>query len=506
LVGVFAAAFMLPVGSATASPLAPGPADPGAAPAVSRTMVVGAEEDAYSVPEHPTRVTGGYRVVMVGDRTVDRRVGYLRFNLPDLAADAIVTSADLLVRATDPDPGDVSLAAYATGSSWSQTSLDLATAPQLQGQLGASVIVAGADTDIALSVADGSWSAGRSFDLALALDTAGPAKVSLAARESSTFPEARLRLTYTTTSADPCEVVAATGSACGLVVGSTVNPLDGEPSRSAALTRLEGMWGRDVAVVHTYHVDGEAFPTPEEVRWSTDPQHPRTLAINWKPSSSASWAAVAAGAVDQRIDAAAARLVDYGRPVLLAIQHEPEDNVVPAAGSGRTAADYVAMFRHVVSRMRDDGATNVSFVWDTMGYQGWGASGRYDQLYPGDDVVDWIAADPYGADLTTMLTRSQGSWPGWYAWATTRHPGKPLALFEFGMPNPRMTLLDEANAYRRLPDQAKAFPWLRLVLHFDHGADGVTTQTCRYDDDPATMQAWAAMVNDPYLASTNPLG
>jgi hypothetical protein len=307
------------------------------------------------------------------------------------------------------------------------------------------------------------------------------------------------------TSTTGCTVSATLVPSCGAFFGSTLNLLRGQANDTAMLGLLERMWGRNVTVIHQYETNADPFPTPAQVAWTSDPTHPRALAINWKPATQVTWAAIANGAVDARLDAEAARLVAYGRPMLLAINHEPEDQVVDAAGSGMRPEDYVAMFRHVVTRLRADGATKVAFVWDMMGYKGWGVKGWYDRLYPGDAYVDWIAADMYGSDLATMLTRTGPNWPGWYAWATTQHPGKPLAMFEFGMPNPRMTVSDEATAYDTVTKQLPAFPALRLLLHFNHGVDGVTQQDCRYDDDPTTIYAFTSMVRQPSLNPVLPV-
>jgi hypothetical protein len=307
-------------------------------------------------------------------------------------------------------------------------------------------------------------------------------------------------------STSTCTVSTTLVPSCGVFFGSTLNLLRGQTTSTAMLSLLERMWARNVTFIHQYQTNGDVFPTPEQVAWTSDPAHPRALAINWKPATNLTWAAIASGAVDSRLDAEAARLAAYGKPMLLAIGHEPEDQVVDTPGSGMRPEDYAAMFRHVVTRLRSHGATNVAFVWDMMGYKGWGMKGWYDRLYPGDGYVDWIAADMYGSDLATMLTRTGTNWPGWYAWATSKHPGKPLAMFEFGMPNPRMTVTQEASAYDTVVQQLPTFPALRLLLHFNHGVDGVTTQNCRYDDDATTIYAFTTMVRQPLLNPALPVG
>ena len=130
---------------------------------------------------------------------------------------------------------------------------------------------------------------------------------------------------------------------------------------------------------------------------------------NWKPELGNTWAQVAAGvpAVDQEIDNEAAYLKTvYTKPFFLSVHHEPENEIIATPGSGYTAADYAAMYRHVVLRLKADGVTNAIFVMDYMGYFKWGLQSWFNDLYPGDDVVDWIAYDPYstaGGTFATMV-------------------------------------------------------------------------------------------------------
>jgi hypothetical protein len=474
-------------------------------PATTGELTISAIQDASVDPLHPNQVDASAPDLLVGDAATDRHVAYLKFVVTGLPAQAQVTTVGLLVHASSSTPRAVTLQVRSTTTSWNQTSLTFANAPTLGPVQGEAHAVMGADTRVDI---DSVVSGNATIALGLRLAAASPASLTLAASEAGAVLAPRLVITYRSVSPSGCADLRAVGPVCGVLMGTTVNRSSGEATQSAALADIEQKWTRDVAVVHTYHVDAQVFPTPEEIAWTTDPDRPRLLATNWKPDTRQTWAAIARGAADARIDATAARLVAYGRPLLLAIQHEPEDNVKDVAGSGYTPEDYVAMFRHVVQRLRQDGVTKAAFVWDVMGYRGWGAQGYYQRLYPGDDVVDWIAADPYGDDLAHMLTRSGPGWPGWYAWATTTHPGKPLALFEFGMQNPRMSKADEAIAYDDFAAQAQTFPALHLALHFNHAPDGVTQQSCRYDDDPATLAAFQNMVTDAYLfasVTTSPM-
>ncbi len=72
------------------------------------------------------------------------------------------------------------------------------------------------------------------------------------------------------------------------------------------------------------------------------------------------------------------------------------------------------MYRHVALRLRADGLTNAVLVMNYMGAVKWGVADWFGELYPGDDVVDWIAYDPYASasagfydgDFADMVNRA----------------------------------------------------------------------------------------------------
>ena len=93
--------------------------------------------------------------------------------------------------------------------------------------------------------------------------------------------------------------------------------------------------------------------------------------------------------------------------------HEPEDNAGPcqpgavddAKADMGSAEDFRAAFRHVVERVRPV-APNVVWVFSVMGHDP-AASWAF---YPGDDVVDWVAWDPY--NWANCAGRTRDRWRG----------------------------------------------------------------------------------------------
>src|SRR5690606_22122370 len=131
-----------------------------------------------------------------------------------------------------------------------------------------------------------------------------------------------------------------------------------------------------------YHRGDELFPTPQEREVA---KGSRLLLIDWKPAPDRTWAQVARGAVDDRIDRLADHIVRTfpGRRFFLSIHHEPERDV--RRGGGYSAADYAAMYRHIVTRLRDHGVRNAVTVMTYMGVPNWADKPWFEQLYPGDD-------------------------------------------------------------------------------------------------------------------------
>jgi hypothetical protein len=265
---------------------------------------------------------------------------------------------------------------------------------------------------------------------------------------------------------------------CGVWWGIGANPLHGE-SWDQALTDFESTQGRLSDLLHYYHVGATTFPTPLEISRSHDGGLNRLLLENWKPELGRTWAQVAAGdpAVDRAIDNEANYLnTRFTSKFFLTIHHEPEDEVNPNSGSGMTASDYRAMFRHVVARLRADGVTNAVIVVDYMGTAHWGSQSWFNALYPGDDVVDWIAEDPYStgsgapwrADFGGMVDRRDtSSWPGFYTWATTNHPGKPIMLAEWGIFEYNADPSVKAKILSTVALQIGQFPAIKALVYFN---------------------------------------
>jgi hypothetical protein len=272
----------------------------------------------------------------------------------------------------------------------------------------------------------------------------------------------------------------------------------------------EAVYGRRVDILHRYHDWDDVWPTPEERAYAAGG---RFLFEGWENrvfgGTTSCWAGIAAGASDAAVDAQARRLAAFGERLFVGLMHEPEDNVGPCqpgavddpkADMG-SVEDFRAAFRHVVERVRPV-APNVVWVFSVMGHDP-AASWAF---YPGDDVVDWVAWDPYnwancaGRGGDTWRTLQQAARP-MYGHLDAVGNTKPRMLGEYGShDDPAMG--SKEQWLREVPGMLRtAMPKVRAVVYFDRVATPVPGDPCAWlaDSSPQARAGFAAAGADSYL-------
>lgn len=249
------------------------------------------------------------------------------------------------------------------------------------------------------------------------------------------------------------------------------------------------------------------------------------LFTNWKSptGSPTDWAKIANGQFDADILTAAGQVREFGEPTFITFYHEPEDNIRDASGGDQAKIqqyidDYRDAFRHIVDVFDKNGADNAIWVWDMQGWLGSWESYYTNGLYPGDDVVDWVAWNPYNwfgcvnHGAPTKWKSFEEVVAPFYDWldkggSDRPSKDKPLMLGEWGSEEntgatnsdqTKAEWLDEARQI--LPER---FPRLRAIVYFDtegRRADG-TVQFCEWgiSSSQDSMSAMARMMNDPNL-------
>jgi len=181
------------------------------------------------------------------------------------------------------------------------------------------------------------------------------------------------------------------------------------------------------------------------------------------------WADVAAGKYDAELRTQARRAVAFRTPVLVSFSQDPRPLARPR-GAG-TARGYRAAYRHVRAVFDAAGATNAVWVWWVRGEVGHAA--EESALWPGTDVVDWIAYSPIedSACTGTPARTPEQTFAPWYQWITDQPwaAGKPIALA--GYASAAGPSADRAW-YAKVPRALAGMPRIKAAVQFDSTSGG----------------------------------
>ncbi|MEV0127941.1 DNRLRE domain-containing protein [Dactylosporangium sp. NPDC050688] len=503
----------------------------------------GAGEDGYSSSSRPTYNFGASSTLVAGRSGGDTMITYLKFTVASPGTGVTVKNAQVtLTRESKALPGTLALSKVAD-TRWTEKTLSARNDPALGATVSTvkpksnaatvtfdvSSVVKGAGTytfAVTSKVANtparfrsSEATAGRpSLNLTVVRPAATKPPVTTPpsttpsttpAKPPATSPSTKPVETTPATPAD-CVVDAKLVPSCGVLWGAAAGGFSDVP-RDEALKTFEQKTGRTSTVYHTYHKGDELFPTKAEIAMTSDPANPRTLMLNWKVGYGTKWANVAKGDQDARIDRLSTYIkTNYGtKKFFMVLHHEPENDVVATAGSGMTAKDYAAMFRHTALRMKANGVTNAVFVVAYMNYEKWNNSPWWGDLYPGDDVVDWVGIDTYNnaqpggfhyGDFNYMMNRTndKAKFPGWYTWATTNHPSKPIMVAEWGVYDSSPTVVgkNKADVYDTVLPQLAKLPQIKGLVYFETAKDQ-NGHDIRMDDTPEALAGFRKIAADP---------
>jgi hypothetical protein len=146
--------------------------------------------------------------------------------------------------------------------------------------------------------------------------------------------------------------------------------------------------------------------------------------------------AIASGAFDPFIRTWARAAAAYRGPLLLRPMHEMNGNWYPWSikANGGTPRAFVQAWRRMHRLFREEGATNVRWVWAVNTFTGLGGEDRsVARYYPGDDFVDWVS-------VTGFNWGTSNAWSEWQdvdavlgkTYRTLARFGKPVMVSELG--------------------------------------------------------------------------
>ena len=249
-------------------------------------------------------------------------------------------------------------------------------------------------------------------------------------------------------------------------------------------------------------------------------QRPATIAlINWRVTFDWASGDGRSTIVNNQIDRMANSVKALGSTkIMLTIHHEPEPNISPGGspscptqnfnGTSGSTTDYVGMWRNVRARFDALGVDNVVWVMNYMGYPTWDCV--VEDLWPGNDYVDWVMWNPYPRN--TSWTERIGHF---YDLLTNRSDpehdflSKPWGLGEFGYQGTSQTTGYATYAEARANVTNGVHPRLKAYVVWDNKISSSLDNRVGYTlggvKDPLEQTHYNALVNDPiFMGSAIP--
>jgi hypothetical protein len=247
----------------------------------------------------------------------------------------------------------------------------------------------------------------------------------------------------------------------GAYFGARAAPTSGQ-TEITAINSLEQLVGRKFAIDHYYEAIGDTLPSKPMIASANAGRYPL---VDLDTDTAWTWPKIASGAADSALISQAKGLAAWGKPCFINFDHEPE----AYGGSHGTAADFVAAWRHVVGIFRNQGATNCSWVW-ILEAQTFGQAAAASSWYPGDQYVDWLAADGYD----WYPGKSGSTWREFasifgslHSWAAGYHAGKPVMVAETGVQEDPANPTRKAGWFTNALATMKSWPQFKAFVYYN---------------------------------------
>ena len=298
---------------------------------------------------------------------------------------------------------------------------------------------------------------------------------------------------------------SAYGSVTPIVWGASVQAAKGE-KLPAAKVRFEGDVGRTLGAVRDFLSWNSPFPTTYETGLRTAGT---TVLLSVRSrnldGTLIPWATIAAAQPGDplylQMQSWADRIRDFGAPIYVTFQHEPEASVNNVLG---LPTDYIGAWQKWVTILRGEGATNAKAMWITtaFAYTVKTTDRRLaSNWYPGDAYVDAIGTDAY--NWYTCRTGVKTAWMSLQQLIegmrqfSLLHPGPELWVTEFAsvedpaLPGRRAQWIADAEALFQQPNYSRFVG----VVYFEQN---VTPCDWRVENTPDALAALATMGADQY--------
>jgi hypothetical protein len=295
---------------------------------------------------------------------------------------------------------------------------------------------------------------------------------------------------------------------CGVILGADPTSFGGA-NIAERFENFNNASGSTLSAVHEYKQPGERL-SPIDRGLAHLPG--TLLTVAWKPSQQWSDADGGNASVDGGIVSMARSIKKLGSTrILLTIFHEPEYSVSSGAagcpssiykGNAGTPAQYRAMWANVEKIFAAHHVTNVVWAMNYVGYVGWNC--MIDDLWPGNDLVDWVLWDPYESDHNSFSASAGSMYSALTARSDVDHDylSKPWGLGEFGDEASSNSFQESFYSTVKAALDSNEFPKLKLLMAFDSTSNLGDTRIA-YDRtghyDAAELANFNALDEDPVI-------
>jgi mannan endo-1,4-beta-mannosidase len=166
----------------------------------------------------------------------------------------------------------------------------------------------------------------------------------------------------------------------------------GAPSSYAGIDQFAQAIGRQPNIVSYYSVWFKPFQT----RFAASAEKRGALTFVQINARGISLASIASGQYDHYLRSYADTVKAFGAPVILSFDHEMNGSWYSWGYRRSSPAEFVAAWRHIVTIFREQGASNVTWLWqiniiDTSDNH----VARPAAWWPGSSYVNWVGIDGY---------------------------------------------------------------------------------------------------------------
>jgi len=282
-----------------------------------------------------------------------------------------------------------------------------------------------------------------------------------------------------------------------VALGVYLPEVGSHPGRIDAYGRLVG---RDPVIVSDYRQwDAIPFETKElDAIWSRG----AVPMIAWEPFSysgkSFPLSAIQRGKFDSYIRESARAARDWGRPILVRFAHEMNGDWYPWGRGleGNNSYRFRAVWRRVVRLFREQGATNVQWVWTPN--VNTGGDFPFRDLYPGDRWVDWVGFDGFNWAQAGEWNSFTDIVDNTYE-EIARISDRPMIVGETGSSDSGGDKAEWITS--ALTREIPKLPRIRAVVWFDARFEGAAESgdglDPRVDSSPEALRAFRAGISSP---------